>query len=149
MSQAGRVASGRVLKCVLHNFLGTLASRHSDFRGYWLFGQHPAELDRWKVDLRGAATAGDEPLGFAMRLAILRFEEQLAKAGLGMSVVREAMLSCVRVEPALGLQGGCEVRGHCVELRVRVVTDRGRLVEHHHTMFVAPHDPSRERRRHT
>lgn len=142
------MASGRVLKCVLHNFLGTFASRHSDFRGYWLFGQLPAELDRWEVDLRGAAPTEDEPLDFAMRLAIRRFEEQLAKAGLGMSVVREAVLSCVRVEPALGLQGDFEVQGHRVELRVRVVTDRGRVVEHHHTMFVALHDPSRERRRH-
>lgn len=136
------------MKCVLHNFLGTFASRHSDFRGYWLFGQLPAELDRWDVDLRGAATAGDEPLDFATRLAIRRFEEQLAKARLDRSVVREAVLSCVRVEPALGVQAGYETQGHRVELRVRVVTDRGRVVEHHHTTFVAPHDPSRERRRH-
>ncbi len=26
------------MKGVLHNFLGTLTSRYSDHRGYWLFG---------------------------------------------------------------------------------------------------------------
>lgn len=32
------MARRRVIKSVLHNFLGTYISRYSDFRGYWLFG---------------------------------------------------------------------------------------------------------------
>ncbi len=132
---------------MLHNFLGTFASRYSDHRGYWLFGQLPAALDRWVVDLRGDPPEGEAPVEFARRLAIRRFKEQLGKAGLDMSVVREAALSWIRDEPAVGWQGEHEARGHRVELQVRVVTDKGGIVERRQSSFVAVHDPSRERRR--
>lgn len=141
------VASRRVLKSVLHNFLGTFSSRYSDHRGYWLFGQLPADLDRWVVDLRGDPPEGEAPLEVARRLAIRRFKEQLDKAGLDRSVVREAALSWARDEPALGWQGEFEARGHRVEFHVRVVTDRGSIIERRQLSFVAVHDPSRERRR--
>lgn len=139
--------SRRVLKSVLHNFLGTFSSRYSDLRGYWLFGQLPADLDRWVVDLRGDPPEGEAPLEVARRLAIRRFQEQLGKAGLDRSVVREAVLSWARDAPALGRQGEFEARGHRVELHVRVVTDRGSIIERRQFSFVAVHDPSRERRR--
>lgn len=132
---------------MLHNFLGTFTSRHSDHRGYWLFGQLPADLDRWSLDLRGDPPAGESPVDVARRLAIRRFNEQVCKAGLDRSVVAEALLSWSRAEPFLGWQGDHLVSGHRVELRARVVTDMGRAVERRHTCFVAPHDPIRERRR--
>ena len=141
------MASRRVLKSVLHNFLGTFASRYSDHRGYWLFGQLPADLDRWVVDLRGDSPEGEAPVEVARRLAIRRFTEQLGKVGLDMSVVREAALSLTRVAPAVGWQGEQEAGGHRVELQVRVVTDRGGNIERRQSIFVAVHDPSRERRR--
>lgn len=132
---------------MLHNFLGTFASRYSDHRGYWLFGQLPVGLDRCSVDLRGDPPEGESPVEVARRLAIRRFNEQVRKAGLDRSVVAEALLSWTRAEPVLGWQGDHQVSGHRVELRARVVTDMGRAVERRHVCFVAPHDPSRERRR--
>jgi hypothetical protein len=141
------VASRRVLKSVLHNFLGTFASRYSDHRGYWLFGQLPADLDRWSVDLRGDPPEGEATVEVARRLAIRRFDEQVRKAGLDRSVVAEAVLSWTRAEPALGWQGDHEVSGHRVELLAQAVTDTGRAIERRQTCFVAAHDPCRERRR--
>lgn len=141
------MTSRRVLKGVLHNFLGTFASRYSDLRGYWLFGQLPADLDRWVVDLRVDTPAGEAPVEVARRLAIRRFKEQLRKSGLDMAVVQEAALSWTRAEAALGWQGEHEAEGHRVELRVRVVTDKGGVIERGQSIFVAAHDPSRERRR--
>jgi hypothetical protein len=110
-------------------------------------GELPAELDRWTVDLRGEPPAGETPLDAAGRLAIRRFDEQLSKAGLAPSVVREASLSWSREESAVGCQGGHEARGHRVAVRVRVVTDLGRTIEEGRSVFVALHDPTRERRR--
>jgi hypothetical protein len=141
------MASRRVIKSVLHNFLGTFVSRYSDHRGYWLFGQLPADLDRWVVDLREDRPEGEAPVEVARRFAIRRFREQLGKARLDMSVVQEAVLSWMRLEPALGWQGEREAQGHRVELRVRVVTDKGGVIERGQSFFVALHDPSRERRR--
>lgn len=141
------MASRRVLRSVLHNFLGTFASRNSDHRGYWLFGLIALDTDRWVVDLREDLPAGDSPVEVAKRLAFRRFHEQLAKAGLDMSVVREAAISWTRHEPALGSHGERPAHGHRVELLVRVVTDEGSIVERRQSCFVAGHDPSRERRR--
>src|SRR5262245_48977570 len=141
------VASRWVLKSVLHNFLGTFASRYSDHRGYWLFGQLPAGLDQWSVDLRGDPPEGEAPVEVAQRLAIRRFGEQVCRAGLDMSVVREAALSWTREKPVLGRQGEHETWGHHVEFLVRVVTDKGRAIERRQMAFVAVHDPRRERRR--
>lgn len=132
---------------MLHNFLGTFMSRYSDHRGYWLFGQLPADLDRLVVDLREDPPEGEAMVKVARRLAIRRFKEQVGKAGLDISVVQEAALSWTRGEPALGCQGEHEVQGHRVETHVRVVTDRGGVIERRQSYFVAVHDPSRERRR--
>ena len=140
------MTSRRPLKSVLHNFLGTYLSRNSDHGGYWLFGQLPADLVRWAVDLREDPPEGAAPLEVARRLAILRFREQLGKAGLDMSVVREAALSWRRDEPALGRQGEHKVQGHRIEVHIRVVTDRGRVLEKQQSIFVAVHDPGKERR---
>lgn len=139
--------SRRVLRCVLHNLLGTFASRHSDLHGYWLFGQLPADLDAWTVDLRGDPPAGETPLDAARRLAIGRFRDQLSKARLDPSVIREASLSWSREEPTVGWQCEHEAQGHRVSVRARAVTDLGRTIEQARSVFVARHDPNRERRR--
>ena len=91
---------------------------------------------------------GDAPVAVAQRLAIRRFAEQMRKAGVDLSVVREAVLWWTRdSEPVLGRQGDYESVGHNVEFTVRVVMDVGRTIERRHSAFVAAHDPSRERRR--
>lgn len=137
----------RVLTSVLHNVLGTFASRYSDHRGYWLLGQLPADLDRWVVDLMADPPEGESTIDVARRLAVRRFKEQLGKSGFDASVVREAELAWTRQEPAFGWQGEYRAQGRRVELRMRVVTDKARIVERRRSVFVAVHDPGKESRR--
>ena len=110
-------------------------------------GQLPADLDAWTVDLRGDPPAGETPLDAARRLAIGRFRDQLSKARLDPSVIREASLSWSREEPTVGWQCEHEAQGHRVSVRARAVTDLGRTIEQARSVFVARHDPNRERRR--
>lgn len=136
------------MKSVLHNFLGTLTSRYSDHRGYWLFGQLPADLERLRVDLLSNAPDGDAAIEVAQRIGIRRFAQQVLKSGLDPSVVREGVLELSRdPEPVLGRQGGCEAWGRNMRFLVRVVMDVGRVFENQQTVFVAVHDPDKERRR--
>ena len=78
------MSSRRIIKGVLHNFLVTFTSRYSDFEGYWVFGFLVADMDTVAINLLDASTesADDKPLTFAKRLAVQRFAEQIAKAGL-------------------------------------------------------------------
>lgn len=138
----------RVLHSVLHDFLGTFTSRYSDYRGYWLFGQLPNDIDQWSIDLLGDSPSGDTPTDAAHRLAHRRFAEQMQKSGLGRSVVREAMLRFERdPQPILGRRGEHEAWGSKVTMVVRVVTDVGSVIERRQTIFVAAHDPDQEGRR--
>lgn len=136
------------MKSVLHSFLGTFTSRYSDYRGYWLFGQLPAELERFSVDLIGEAPDGDTAIEVAQRLAVRRFTEQVLQSGLDPSLVREAVLQWTGdSKQVLGRHGDFEAWGRNVDFHVRVVMDSGRVFEEQQTVFVAAHDPSKERRR--
>ncbi len=136
------------MKSVLHNFLGTFTSRYSDHRGYWLFGQLPADLERFSVDLLRDPPDGDAAIQVAQRLAVRRFAEQVLKSGLDLSGVHEAVLELTRdSKPVLGRQGDFGTRGRNMSLLVRVVMDGGRVFEEQQAVFVAAHDPSKERRR--
>lgn len=136
------------MKSVLHNFLGTFTSRYSDHRGYWLLGQLPQDLERFSVDLLGDPPDGHAAIKVAQRLAIRRFAEQVLKSGLDQAVVREALLELTRDSmPVLGRQGEFEARGRSMGFLARVVTDDGRAFEEQQAVFVAAHDPSKERRR--
>jgi hypothetical protein len=66
------------MKSVVHNFLGTFASRNSDH-------------DQEEIDLLGAATGATNALAIASRLAQERFREQVVKAGFDLSHVRVVM----------------------------------------------------------
>lgn len=133
---------------VLRNFLGTFTSRYSDYRGYWLFGLLPAEFERFSVGLLADPPEGDGALQVMQRLAIRRFGEQLMKSRLDRSVVREAVLELTRdSKPVLGWQGDFKVQGRSMGFLVRVAMDTGRKFEEQQSVFVAAHDPSKERRR--
>jgi hypothetical protein len=41
----------RIIKGVLHNFLGTYTSRYSDYDGYWLFGMLVRDVEELSIDL--------------------------------------------------------------------------------------------------
>jgi transposase-like protein len=138
----------RAMPSVLHNFLGTYTSRNSDHRGYWLFGQLPAEPQEWAWDLLVRSEAGDEAARAAHRLACRRFAEQVAKSGIDRDAIHEARLRLSRRPGSShGWQGEHWTNGHMVQFSVSAVMDDGRVHELDRSVFVAPHDPRRERRR--
>jgi hypothetical protein len=138
----------RAMRSVLRGFLGAYTSRYSDHRGYWLHGQLPSNLLAWSVDLMGAAPSSDDLTEAARGLATRRFAEQLHKAGLTFDVVREATLHIERLPDRVrGWQGEFRSDGHLVRFTARSVMDNGRIYQDELAIFVAPHDPAKERRR--
>jgi len=139
----------RTIKGVLHNFLGTYTSRYSDYDGFWLFGILLGDVEELKIDLLSGSvgTSQPAPVTAAIELAVQRFAEQVEKAGLSVSCVREARLEITKLP---GSQRGA-VHGHIsvgnhVRFVARVVSDYGKTYEGTRTVFVAPHDASVERR---
>ncbi len=103
---------------------------------------------RFSADLLRDPPDGDAVIQVTQRLAVRRFAEQVLKSGLDQSVVREAVLELTRdSKPVRGQQGGFRARGRNMNFLVRVVMDTGRVFEEQQTVFVAAHDPSKERRR--
>lgn len=142
------MATRRVMRSVLHNFLGTLTSRHSDYQGYWLFGQLPANVEALEVNLLGDPPDGEALVQVVERVAIRRFLEQLFRARLDRAFVCEATLLLTRdPEPVLGWHGELQAVGHALEFVVRVRMDNDRVLEARQSAFAAPHDPRKERRR--
>jgi len=144
------MARRRSLKGVLAGFLGTYTSRYSDHRGYWLFGQLPdAELENSSIDLLSIGSSGSLSSDAAHRLAVTKFADQVAKAGLPMEVIESACLSIEATgEPVRCWQGDHRSVGRRVIFTARVQTDTGTLFEVTRDTVVAPHDPNKERRRH-
>src|SRR4029077_7714090 len=110
------MATRRAIRGVLGNLLGTYTSRYSDYDGYWLFGFLVADLVELRIDL--LATAVDDshmPTGVAAQLAVERFDDQMRKAGLKRSQVREA---CVTIRRLPGMAEGSVNRHSCTGYRV-------------------------------
>jgi hypothetical protein len=138
----------RDLKGVVHNFLGTYTSRYSDHEGWWIFGLAEAQLGNAQVDLFGSVDRADDPLSAATQMAQAKFAEQLSKAKIPSSFVREAHLSVTRApELSRGQVNERWCDGHTFTFTVRVVSDRGKTFEDKTSIFVAPHDETIERRR--
>jgi hypothetical protein len=142
------MARRKVIKSVLHNFLGTYMSRYTDYRGYWLFGFLVSEQFQSEFDLLDRRTEDMvAPLAAAKQLAAMRFEDQARKAGLDVSQVREAWLR-ISSSPDTAR---ASVNGHPgpvfnLSFRVWAVMDNQRRYEFERAEFVAPHDPRVERR---
>lgn len=143
------MTSRRIIKGVLHNFLGTFTSRHSDFDGYWVFGYLVDGLDWVRIDLLDISSGSAEatPSGFTRRLATQKFAEQIAKAGLPKTWFREARLEMSRpTETRLGVVNGRTTPGYDVKCHALAVTDLGQTYDAALSIFVAAHDPKIELR---
>jgi hypothetical protein len=138
----------RIIKGVLHNFLGTYTSRYSDFNGYWLFGLLVEDLGRIGVDLLDASGERKAtPWAYAEWLASQKFAEQIGKAHLPKAWFREARLDITRsADTRLGLVNARGCSGYDVRFLTHVVTDLGRTYDSTASIFVAPHDPKVESR---
>jgi hypothetical protein len=141
------MATQRAIRGVLGNFLGTYTSRYSDYEDYWLFGLLVSDLGELRIDLL-APTAGtpDSPVGSAIRSAAAKFEDQVRKARLLRSQVREAWLTIRRDGSAGGWANGHWCAGYNVRFSAGAVMDGGRRYEREQIMFVAPHNPEIELR---
>lgn len=139
----------RIIKGVLHNFLDTYTSRYSDFDGYWIFGLL-TNLEHLTIDLlcKESATTEISPLPAAMLLARQRLTEQMSKAGLSISVLRQASLEItVLHDSAMGIVNGRPCNGRRVRFAVKVLAGgNGRNFESSKTVFIAPHNPNVEQR---
>ena len=141
----------RVLRSVLHNFLGTFVSRYSDYQGYWLIGQIEPWLGGWEVDLLAPVSDQITPevIAYSHRWAKAKFFEQLEVAGVQAEQVTQALTRFVPLVPTpnsevcVSWRGGTRLCREVV-LGVWVMTDTGRRFSSRRRVFVASHDPHRE-----
>jgi hypothetical protein len=141
------MATRRIIKAVLSNFLGTLTSRYSDWNGYWLFGFVVNDLDRLDHDLLipVAGSPDETPLAHLRSLATIKFQEQLSKARLDPIHIREATLILERLPGRVEVQAYRYARsGYRVRFMVSAITDLGKVYECEQIVAVAPHDWTHE-----
>jgi len=120
-----------MLKSVIRGFLGTYVSRYSDFDGYLLFGFVVDHLNCEEIDLLvpAPASSASSPHCELSRLARAKFQEQLSKVGLPISVVHSATLKILKGEPGVYRMGYTYKEGFDVLFTVCVVSDLGRVYE--------------------
>ncbi len=142
------MANRKVIRGVLGNFLGTYTSRYTDYEGYWLFGFIVADLSEWQINLLAPIDKSlRPPYDAAAQIAISRFQDQVHKAGLVFTLIKDAQLAIRR----LAGSSNCCVNGrprigHDLKFSVTTTLDNGRVYEHEMTITVAPHDPTIEGR---
>ena len=143
------MATRRIIRGVLGNFLGTYVSRNSDYKGYLLFGFLVGEFTELTVNLLGQSVSDPHsPVGVAVLSAIARFEDQRGKAGLPVSRIREASL-IIRQTPDLS---SCSIDGNfrnrlCFSFRAVAVMDNDKLYERTRFEFIASQQEIIARRR--
>ncbi|MCE9526870.1 MAG: hypothetical protein K8R36_12535 [Planctomycetales bacterium] len=138
-----------MLKAVLHNFLETYTSRYSDCEGYWLFGRILDKFEQLEFDLVAGGDYEEVLVGTAANLAAQKFAEQLNLAGLVFSCIRDARLAITKLPDEVEGPVNTHIRkGRFVRFAVRVVSDHGQIYGCEKLVFVAPHDPTVELRRH-
>jgi hypothetical protein len=135
----------KLMTSVLRGFLGTYLSRYSDLDGYLVFGLATDCLGGLEVDLTSEPPGPSfDPEGELRRLAIRRFNEQLAKVHLPVSVVHDARLTCRRGSAVqIRLQvipGDVPVEGHDYVFCAQATTDLGRTYREERHVFIAPCD---------
>ena len=145
------MATRRIIKSVLHNFLGTLTSRYSDWHGYWLFGFVVNDLERLDHDLLipVADSPDDTPLAHIRSLATIKFQEQLSKARLDPIRIRKATLILERLPGRVEVQYNpytdpYTTSGYRMRFMVSAITDLGKVYECEQIVAVAPHDRAHE-----
>lgn len=132
----------RAIKGILRNFLGTYTSRYSAYNGYWLFGFLVRDVVEAEFDLLTHDThAADKPLAVAADLARVKFKDQVRKARMDLSWIRNARVRMTRLPDATtGLINGHSCSGNNVSVWADAVMDNGREYESEQLVFVAPHD---------
>ena len=139
--------SSRVLKSVLHNFLGTFMSRYSGFDGYWLFGFVVEGLAEADVDLLEAPSAArSTPVAALRATACERFQEQLAKAGIAVQRLSSASLHSRRSELETVPSVWGPRPGYHVVVEAVAEIHSGRRFRHLVREHILVHDPNLERR---
>lgn len=143
------MATRRVIRGVLGNFLSTYVSRYSDYDGYWLFGFLVGDLGELRIDLMGPTVTDPEtPLGLAIRSAAAKFKDQGRKLGLASSQVLEAWLKIQRLPDSVGGSvNGHPCDGYNLSFRAGAVMDGGRRYERQQIVFVARHNAEVELQR--
>ena len=142
------MTSRRVLKSVLHNFLGTYTSRYSDYQGYWLFGFLVGYLEHLEIDLLASTSEeSGSAVSVATDLAAKRFADQVCKSGIDLRLICDARL-CIERPPSTnpGTVNGRPSAGYSVRFRATATVDTGRIFESERVLFVAPHNPLIESR---
>jgi hypothetical protein len=142
------MATRRVIKGVLGNFLGTYTSRYSDRDGYWLFGFLVGDFDKLHIDLlTPTGTEPDTPLGTAIRLANEKFTDQMLKSALSHSQIHSAWLTIRQsTSSATGTVNGHTCTGCHFVFLVEAVMEGGRHYRREQTVFLARHNPEVELR---
>jgi hypothetical protein len=140
----------RRFRGVISGFLGTYASRASDYQGYWLFGFLTGAPEILTIDLLEppAARQIEPALDYAVDLAKQIFGSQVDKAGLPPASARGATLTLERQPGMVSRAGGEHLRrGYDIVIRLSVLADTGRRFSGDAVLFAAPHNPLWERRR--
>jgi hypothetical protein len=135
---------------VLHNYLGTLTSRYSDFDGYWILGLIVDDLgETTTIDLLDHSRLDTEPTPLATfaRLARGKFREQIARQRVPCSFVSSAAVEITK--PATRTEGhvnGHVTAGYAVTFSARAESDLHTIYTSAISVFVAPHNAAIERR---
>ena len=137
------------IKGALHNFLETYTSRYSDYDGYWIFGMLIRELEQFNIDLlnTGDDVSDITPITAAVQFARANFKDQMEKAGLSLSCIREANLAVIKSpDLRIGIVNGHRSAGFDVSFVAKAVSHQDKTYARKKSVFVAPHDPDTERR---
>jgi hypothetical protein len=142
------MATRRVIKSVLRNFLETFASRYTDYGGYWLFGFLVNDLDEWEFNLLSpGASDMESPRAAAEKKAATKFHDQVRKSGLDRSLIRDALLTIKKLpDVQTGSINGHPTSGHRICFRANVQMDNERRYACEYGVFAAPHNPQVELR---
>jgi hypothetical protein len=142
------MARRKVIKSVLHNFLGTYISRYSTYRGYWLFGFLVSDLFQSEFDLLDLGNGDTEtPLAVAEHLAVTSFGDQLRRARLDPSKVQQARLTISSSrDPTKPWVHGHRAPVFNLSFRACAVMDDSRRYQCEQVAVVARHDPLVESR---
>jgi len=141
------MATRRVIKSVLSNFLGTYVSRYSEYDGYLLFGFLVADLAELRFNLlRATHDESKTPVGVAATLAAAKFDDQRQKAGLMRPHVSDAWITIRRLpQTPVGVVSGQPCAGFTVSFLAEAKMDNGRRYHCERVAFVAPHSREIER----
>jgi hypothetical protein len=139
----------RCIPAALHNYLGTLTSRYSDFDGYWILGLIVNDLGEMTIDLLADANADARltPSAAFVRLARDKFREQMGKQRNPAPFVRSACLEITkRAARTEGYVNGHVRAGYEVSFVTRVESDLRAGYASNVSVFVAPHNADIETR---